>query len=114
MQFSVIYSVDCPEDVDVADFAPPDLDLWDETEGNEQYEYSYLEGQWENGTHRKWCAILDREQFDAFVEHCRLFAESTEIVSVEEVFAGLAEIQTQYRSVSRQCLSSKLFLSAAP
>ena len=47
MQFSVIYSVDCPEDVDVTDFAPPDLDLWDETEGNDQYEYSYLEGQWE-------------------------------------------------------------------
>ena len=45
---------------------------------------------------------------------CSMFAESTEIVSVEEVFAGLAEIQTQYRSVSRQCLSSKLFLSAAP
>ena len=44
---------------------------------------------------------------------CSMFAESTEIVSVEEVFAGLAEIETQYRSVSRQCLSSKLFLSAA-
>lgn len=35
MQFSVIYSVDCPEDVDVTNFAPPDLDLWDETEGND-------------------------------------------------------------------------------
>jgi len=78
MQFSVIYSVDCPEDVDVTDFASPDLDLWDETEGNEQYEYSYLEGQWENGTHRKWCAILDREQFDEFVERCGLFAERCE------------------------------------
>ena len=77
MQFSVIYSVDVPEDVDVADFAPPDLHLWDQTEGNDQYEYSYLEGQWENGTHRKWFAILEREQFDAFVEHCGLYAEST-------------------------------------
>ena len=75
MQFSVIYSIDVPEDVDVADFAPPDLDLWDQTEGDESYEYGYLEGQWENGSHRKWCAMLDRDQFDAFVEHCGLFAE---------------------------------------
>ena len=78
MKFSVIYSVDVCEDVDVADFAPPDLDLWNQTEGDDQYEYGYLEGCWENGSHRKWCAMLDREQFDAFVEHCGLFAEDCE------------------------------------
>ena len=78
MQFSVIYSVDCPEDEDISRHAPPDLDLWDETEGDGQYEYSYLEGRWENGTHRKWCAILEREQFDNFVDHCGLFAESVQ------------------------------------
>ena len=58
MQFSVIYSVDCPADEDIDAFAPPDLDLWDETEDDDQYEYDYLEGCWENGHHRKWCAIL--------------------------------------------------------
>lgn len=78
MQFSVIYSVDCPEGKDIARYAPPDPSLWDQTEGDEQYEYGYLEGCWENGTHRKWCAILDREQFEEFVEHCCLSAESTE------------------------------------
>jgi hypothetical protein len=78
MQFSVIYSVDCPEDENIARFAPPDLDLWDQTEGDERYEYGYLEDRWENGSHRKWCAILDREQFDEFVEQCGLVAESTE------------------------------------
>jgi hypothetical protein len=78
MQFSVIYSVDCPEDENIARFAPPDLDLWDQTEGDERYEYGYLEDRWENGSHRKWCAILDREQFDEFVEQCGLIAESSE------------------------------------
>lgn len=78
MQFSVIYSVDCPEDEGVSRYAPSDLDLWGQTEGDEQYEYSHLDGCWENGSHRKWCAILDREQFDEFIEHCGLFAESTE------------------------------------
>lgn len=78
MQFSVIYSVDVPDDADIARYAPPDLDLWNETEDDDQYEYGHLEGRWENGSHRKWCAILEREQFDEFVEHCGMFAESTE------------------------------------
>lgn len=77
MQFSVIYSADVPEDVDVMAYAPPQLNVWDETE-NGPSEYSYLEGEWENGTHRKWCAILSREQFDEFVTHCGLSAERTE------------------------------------
>ena len=75
MQFSVIYSVDVPSDVDISDFAPPDLDLWDETEDDDQYEYGYLGGCWENGHHRKWCAVLDREQFNEFIERCGLQAE---------------------------------------
>lgn len=78
MQFSVIYSADCPSTEDISDFAPPDLHLWDETEDDDQYEYDYLEGCWENGHHRKWCAILDRQQFDHFIEHCGLVAEDVE------------------------------------
>lgn len=78
MQFSVIYSVDVPADTDVLDFAPPNVAEWDETEDDDQYEYGYLEGRWENGHHRKWCAILTREQFDEFIDHCGLIAESTE------------------------------------
>jgi hypothetical protein len=76
MLFSVIYSVDVPEDVDVSQFAPPQAeDLWYETEGDESYEYGYLEGQWEKGSHRKFCGLLNRDQFDEFVEHCGLYAE---------------------------------------
>lgn len=78
MKFSIIYSVDVPEDKEISRLAPPDLSLWDETEGDEQYDYSYLEDEWENGSHRKWCAVLDREQFDEFIARCGLIAESTE------------------------------------
>ena len=78
MQFSVIYSVDTPADVDVLDYAPPVLDFWDETEDDDQYEYAYLEGRWEEGHHRKWCALLTREQFDKFVDHCGLVAEDVQ------------------------------------
>ena len=78
MKFSIIYSVDVPADEEVMDWAPPNLDLWDQTEGDDQYEYRYLEGAWEHGSHRKWCAVLDREQFDEFIEQCGLVAEDVE------------------------------------
>lgn len=79
MQFSIIYSVDCPAEIDPIDYAPPQVEeLWDQTEGDEQFEYSYLEGRWEGGHHRKWCAILNREQFDQFVERCGLRAEDVQ------------------------------------
>jgi len=78
MHFSIIYSADVPTDVDVLDFAPPDLNLWDETEDDDQYDYGYLEGEWEHGHHRKWCALLNREQFNEFVDHCGLQAEDVE------------------------------------
>ena len=78
MQFSVIYSADCPADENIDDFAPPEIDLWDQTEDDNSYDYGYLEGEWENGHHRKWCAILTRDQFTEFVEHCGLFAEEVE------------------------------------
>ena len=79
MQFSVIYSVDVPEDTHVLDYAPPKVsDLWDETEDDAEYDCDDLEGEWEHGHHRKWCAILDREQFEDFLDRCRLFAETVE------------------------------------
>jgi hypothetical protein len=79
MRFSVIYSVDVPGNVRVTDYAPPQARrLWDKTEGDESYEYSYLEGRWEKGKHRKWCAVLDRGQFDEFVSRCGLVAEDVQ------------------------------------
>lgn len=79
MLFSVIYSVDVPEDTNIETYVPPQADeLWDQTEADESYDYDYLEGPWENGSHRKWCAILDRDQFDEFVSFSGLYAERTE------------------------------------
>lgn len=79
MRFSIIYSIDCPEGVDIDQLTPPQVsELWDQTEDDSQYEYGYLEGCWENGSHRKWCAILNQEQFDEFIEHCGLQADDTE------------------------------------
>lgn len=79
MLFSVIYSVDVPQDEDILSFAPPNIkDLWQEIEDDSQYEYSYLEGCWTEGHHRKWCVVLTREQFDEFIDRCGLIAESTE------------------------------------
>lgn len=79
MQFSVIYSIDVPGSVRLEQFFPPECEaLWDQTEGDNQYEYSYLEGRWETGEHRQFCAILNREQFEEFVSRVGLVAESTE------------------------------------
>ncbi len=79
MQFSVIYSVDVPQGVSIKDYAPPQVGrLWNLTEGDEQFEYSYLEERWKKGKHRKWVALLTRKQFDAFVSKLGLYAERTE------------------------------------
>ena len=78
MQVSVIYSVDTPGGEDVNAHAPPDLAPWDQTEGDEGYEYGYLEGRWEEGRHRKWAGVLTRDQFDQFVRQCRLTAEEVQ------------------------------------
>lgn len=78
MQFSVIYSVDVPADTDVLDFAPPHAADWHETEDDGQFGFGYLEGCCDGGHHRKWCSILNREQFEEFVEHCGLVADDTE------------------------------------
>lgn len=79
MRFSVIYSVDVPEGIRISDLAPKDVaSLWEETEDDSQYEYGYLEGRWTTGQHRKWSALLDRRQFEEFVDRCGLIAEPSE------------------------------------
>lgn len=79
MRFSLIYSVDVPEGIRISDFAPKDVtSLGEETEDDSQYEYGYLEGRWTTGQHRKWSALLDRRQFEEFVDRCGLIAEPVE------------------------------------
>ena len=73
MRYSVIYSVDVPCDCDPLDYAPPKVNkLWDQTEGDEQYELSYLEGCWEREATASGARILTEAQFRSFVEHCGL------------------------------------------
>ena len=79
MRFSVIYSADVPEGISIKDYAPHQVGrLWSLTEGDDQFEYGYLEGRWEKGKHRKWVALLTRKQFDAFIDKLGLYAERTE------------------------------------
>jgi hypothetical protein len=49
-----------------------------QTEGDEQYDLSHLEGDWSKGKHRKLCALFTREQFNQFVDDTDLKAESVE------------------------------------
>jgi hypothetical protein len=54
------------------------MKLWQKTEGDEEYGYGYLEGEWEKGKHRKYTAFLTRKQFERFVGHLCLRAEDVE------------------------------------
>ena len=76
----VIYSVDCPRETSIVQFNPPKNQkrLWQLTEDDGQYEYSYLEGRWATGKHRKWCGILDHDQFQEFLDHTGLFSENVQ------------------------------------
>lgn len=79
MLFSVIYSVDVPEGASVARYVPPFRKVWSMTEHDDkESEYSYLEGRWGKGKHRKWCAVLNRKQFDRFVSEQYLVAQNVE------------------------------------
>ena len=78
MLFSVIYQFDCPREISVKQYLPASRHLWQRTEGDERYEYSYLEGRREKGKHSKLAAILNKEQFCKFVDHHCLYAEETE------------------------------------
>jgi len=81
MLFSVIYSFDCEKDAKLKYLKylkPPESQfrkkLWDCTEGDEEAEYSAFP----HGKHRKYCAILDRKEFERFISHCGLFANNVE------------------------------------
>jgi len=78
MLFSVIYEVNCTRDTPIRQYLPRKRRLWQQTEGDSLYDYSYLGGAWEKGRHRKLCAMLTKEQFCAFVSECGLVAEDVE------------------------------------
>ncbi len=50
MLFSVIYTADCQYQESIARFRPPQArTLWEQTEGDEEYGYADLGGDWERG-----------------------------------------------------------------
>lgn len=84
MQFSVIYSVDVPPGVRFRDVRPPNFEkrdahgnrLWEITENGDSDVGACLDEKW--WIHRKYCGILNRDEFHEFVTHCNLEAESCE------------------------------------
>lgn len=78
MQFSVIYSVDVPRSSgqSVASYAPPCRRAWQLTETDDDM------GSEPENKHRKWCAVLSREQFDKFVRKCGLRMSTVETMGM--------------------------------
>lgn len=78
MKFSVIYSVDVPQSESIVAFLPRQRKRFTLTEGDDQYEYSYLEGDWTKGKHRKLCAVLTKAQFERFLRDTGLYPEDVQ------------------------------------
>ena len=78
MKFSVIYSVDVPQSESIVPYLPRQRSLFTCTERDEQYDYSYLEGDWTKGKHRKLCAVLTKNQFERFLRDTGLYPEDVE------------------------------------
>lgn len=76
MLFSVIYDVDIPSDANMDFYTPPRVEeLWQQTEDDSSSECNDI---WPGCQHRKWAAVLNREQFDEFVEKLSVYADSAE------------------------------------
>lgn len=114
MLFSVIYSADCPSTESIARFRPPHARRhWDRTEGDEQYSYTYLEGDWERGKHRKWAAMLTKDEFREFIKATGLVAEDVETMGSLGApgFASAGRPQSRSRmtaSKGRSCRHTSL------
>lgn len=78
MRYGVIYTVDIPRTIAIGSYKPPHPSRWRLTEGDDQYEFDYLEDVWAKGKHRKWVGELSQEQFDNFVEDQCFYAEDCE------------------------------------
>ncbi len=80
MRFFIILTIDIPWRESIGYFQPErrvrrKLQL---TEDDDQYEYGYLEGDWERGKHRKYAGELNRADFETVVSDCGLLAEQTD------------------------------------
>lgn len=75
MKFGVLYTVDVPWETSIRGFMPTQRKLFRQTEGDEQYDYSHMEGRWAKGKHRKLVGVLNKKQFERFLDETGLFPE---------------------------------------
>jgi hypothetical protein len=80
MTFGVILSIDCVKKRDIESYMPSAelLEQMDKTEGDESFEYDYLEGPWEGGHHVKLVCLIDEKDFNCLVKEMGLYADDTE------------------------------------
>ena len=100
MKFYVIYTIDTPRNERIVPFYPPDwrANGWDQTEGNEQGDYHHLGGIWQLHHHRKFCAMLSREQFEEFLDDSGLYPEDVETMGSLTVHGWLPAISFDYET----------------
>jgi hypothetical protein len=66
MRYSVIATVDVPGNCSIRPYALGKP--WKLTEGDEQYEYDYLENDWTKGKHRKYVGFVKAKAFRALCD----------------------------------------------
>ncbi len=80
MGYSIIFTLDMPRTERIGRYMPERRirrKLY-QTEGDDQYEYGYLGGDYKHGKHRKLCGILTSEEFQTFVHDTGLAAQDIE------------------------------------
>jgi hypothetical protein len=74
--FGIIYTVDCSSTVGLRQFQPTSQSEWQITERESDGTYSEFLG--DRYRHRKYVAMLDRKQFQQFIDHLGLYASTVE------------------------------------
>jgi len=79
MQFSIIYEADIPMRLSVKTVQPPFIKRWRLTEQGDGEPSDWCSELWDGKVkHRKWCAILDKDQTLEFCRTTGVYPESTE------------------------------------
>ena len=101
MKFYVIYDFDLPQSTRVSYCKPPRFRAWELTECDDaSEEYDYLGTERGNEPlktkHRKYCGLLNREQFERFVSDCYLEPEECETMGSLTGLGWLPAIAFRY------------------
>jgi hypothetical protein len=87
MLFSIIYEFDVPYTESVKPYQPSQLSLlFVPQETDAYYKYSHLGGIWKKGKHRKYAALLNRKQFEQFLNDTGLYYETDQTMRMMGVF----------------------------